>query len=438
MFTLDHGKLPLVVCFSILVLWLISYRLIYQPLAMDDALTLATSEQLTVRGAQDPRTDGLLLGLGLAKTGSTSLYTTFCKYALLNANCRAKQPEDKYWHSCVWNNFQPLDTRSLSAYDIAHLLDAIDSRVYYEDCSVPGWLHRSFLDKRTEHRGERRRRSRKRTQFRRWRDHDEPVNHTAQLRRRLIPSSASNAVRGFTAKTTNHFGAIYIPHILAHAMTRHALDFKFYVIFRNPMSRIVSSYIFMVGFEKRYIPERFANISAFVAHDMKNEQLCNIVRELDRRDTALADLDWDRILEQWVLYEAHTRQQCYADRELLQSMAHEIEAADRFGDEKARDAVEARREAADRFGDNEDSPRRRIERMRRKVVRPKVVGGGRALLARLPPAKHGDGDERRERMERVRQQIEARKRVQRRRRPKATIGFTCERDLFRATVGDSC
>ena len=201
-------------------------------------------------GSHDPRKDGILLGLGLAKCGTTSLYTTFCTYSLLNSNCRLEKPEDKYWHSCINNHFQPKSTE-LFLYDIDNILYHIDNNTYPEDCSLDGWTYFSYIY--SNPRGVHIRNSRSRTTFERWSKNETVDRKHKKNKRRHKFENTGGLVRGFHAKTTNHFGSIYIPHILNHMMVKYKMNLKMYVAFRNPMSRILSSYIFMVVIMFSYI-----------------------------------------------------------------------------------------------------------------------------------------------------------------------------------------
>ena len=207
-------------------------------------------------GPQDPRKDGILLGLGLAKTGTTSLYATFCSHSLLNSNCRIDKPEDKYWHKCVWQNFQPRNTTNLFLYDIDDILQNIDNVTYEKECSFDAWTYysyvytnpaQSFFEKR-----------RRRSNFIGFKYNNDTKEYSFNNNIFINDNSSGNdthqgkkskmLVRGYHGKTTNHFGSIYISHILHHLMIKHNLNLKLYVIFRNPMSRILSSLVLILNF----------------------------------------------------------------------------------------------------------------------------------------------------------------------------------------------
>ena len=271
--------------------------------ALDDISLQIPKRIVRSSSSQDPRNDGILLGLGLAKTGSTSLHSLFCKYKLLNTNCGKKNPEDKYWHDCVEKYFQSKDQTSIFIYDIEHILSRINDGSIRK-CTVQGWLSTRY---------------KKKSAIRRYVSRKNTSNSNNTM-------TSLISLKGYHAKTTNHFGSIYIPYILLNSMTTWGMNLKFYVMFRNPLSRILSSYIYMVGYEKKYIPERYGNINSFIRRDLNNQYLINIINILnDPTITNVWNLNWTLIFQQWILYEANTRNQCYKDKEYLSSIIDTIQ-----------------------------------------------------------------------------------------------------------------
>lgn len=164
-------------------------------------------------------------------------------YSLLNSNCRINKPEDKYWHKCIWDHFQPQDTQTLFEYDIDRILDTIDNNTYYKHCSIEGWTYFSFVYSNPRESLHRIRRNQRKTDFFVFSNDDEfkdelDIDDGVTIKNK---KASPYLVRGYHAKTTNHFGSIYIPHILRYSMLKQNMNLKFYVMFRNPMSRIISS-----------------------------------------------------------------------------------------------------------------------------------------------------------------------------------------------------
>lgn len=219
----------------------------------------------------------------------------------------------------------------------------------------------------------------------------------------------------------------------------------------------------------------------------------NILGILKQQDKSLWDLDWNYIFEQWILYEAYVRKECNDDKEYLQSIYDKIEKDQQYEQQlipRYQQSSQNPLEANNNDTDPDEvplSPREKIFKLRQAVLdqrkllqhaddidrdtvfdqnnAPKrIVLNGKDKMKtdragyirqRLKSRRQnnevdvnqseddddfedvseeeGDIRYRRARYKRIRQT-----KRRRRRRKQVQIGFTCERDVFRGTVGDTC
>jgi hypothetical protein len=219
---------------------------------------------------------------------------------------------NKYHYYNISDILQFINARSSSSSSATSII-TINLDESYNECSVQEWLKTQFLLKTSVHKN-----------------------------KLLLPGSQT--------KTTNHFGSIYIPYILQHLQMRYRVPIKYYVIFRNPMARIISSYIFMVGEEKHLIPDQFENVNRFIQRDLRllsqtpnnmnsttatftvlermihslKQGLIENEKHDNESDTAASwiwRMNWESILSDWIAYESETRLACHQYARILRRSA---------------------------------------------------------------------------------------------------------------------
>lgn len=219
-----------------------------------------------------------------------------------------------------------------------------------------------------------------------------------------------------------------------------------------------------VGYEKKYIKKRFGDINAFVQNGI-NRYLINIINALKKK-TSIWKLDWEYIFKQWILYEADTRKQCYDDKKYLTSISEQISTESKAEQDAIPRYQQFSKNPLDDMN-NSLTARERILQLRQSRLnqrklqqhqdediaqKPKRIDlrerkneRGKALSRQrdeaLQKRRHDrlNKDENDDNIMRYKHlKHEEMKQRQREKRESIRIDFTCERDVFRSSVGDSC